>query len=79
MESIGFVFGFVMVLFVGSVEFFGGIVLIFGLFICFVVVFSVFIMVVVIFSVYGSNGLFMSNNGYEFVLVLLVVIIVLVI
>ena len=71
MESIGLAPGFVMALLAGSAEFFGGIALILGLLTRPAAALSAFTMVVAIFSVHGSNGLFMSNNGYEFALGLL--------
>lgn len=71
MESIGLAPGFVMALLAGSAEFFGGIALILGLLTRPAAALSAFTMVVAIFSVHGSNGLFMSNNGYEFALALL--------
>lgn len=72
MVLIGLEFGVVMVFLVGSGEFFGGLVILLGLLICFVVLVFFVIMLVVIFSVYFSYGLFLSNGGYEFGLVLLV-------
>ena len=71
MESIGLAPGFVMALLAGSAEFFGGIALILGLLTRPAAALSAFTMVVAIFSVHGSNGFFMSNNGYEFALALL--------
>jgi len=71
MESIGLAPGFVMALLAGSAEFFGGIALILGLLTRPAAALSAFTMVVAIFSVHGSNGLFISNNGYEFALALL--------
>ena len=71
MESIGLAPGFVMALLAGSAEFFGGIALILGLLTRPAAALSAFTMVVAIFSGHGSNGLFMSNNGYEFALALL--------
>ena len=71
MEGIGLAPGFVMALLAGSAEFFGGIALILGLLTRPAAALSAFTMVVAIFSVHGSNGLFMSNNGYEFALALL--------
>ena len=71
MESIGLAPGFVMALLAGSAEFFGGIALILGLLTRPAAALSAFTMVVAIISVHGSNGLFMSNNGYEFALALL--------
>ena len=71
MESIGLAPGFVMALLAGSAEFFGGIALILGLLTRPAAALGAFTMVVAIFSVHVGNGLFMSNNGYEFALALL--------
>lgn len=71
MESIGLVPGFLMALLAGSAEFFGGLALILGALTRPAALVSAFTMVVAIFSVHASNGLFMSNNGYEFALSLL--------
>ena len=71
MASLGLEPGYRMALLAGSAEFFGGIALILGLLTRPAAALSAFTMVVAIFSVHGSNGLFMSNNGYEFALALL--------
>lgn len=71
MENIGLAPGFLMALLAGSAEFFGGLALILGALTRPAALVSAFTMVVAIFSVHASNGLFMSNNGYEFALALL--------
>lgn len=71
MASIGLAPGFLMALSAGSAEFFGGIALILGFATRPAAALSAFTMVVAIFSVHIGNGLFMSNNGYEFALSLL--------
>ena len=71
MESIGLAPGFLMALLAGSAEFFGGIALILGLLTRPAAFVSAFTMIIAIFSVHAENGLFMSNNGYEFALTLL--------
>lgn len=70
-ESIGLGPGYVMALLAGSAEFFGGLLLIAGLLTRPAALVLAFTMVVAIFSVHIGNGLFMSNNGYEFGLALL--------
>ena len=73
MDSIGLSPGYLMALLAGSVEFFGGLLLIAGLLIrptSFVLALT---MIVAIFSVHINNGLFISNNGYEFGLALLAI------
>ncbi len=70
MESIGLAPGFLMALLAGSAEFFGGLFLIIGLLTRPAALVSAFTMVIAIFSVHIDNGLFMSNNGYEFALAL---------
>lgn len=71
MESIGLTPGYLMALGAGSAEFFGGIFLILGLFTRASSIVLAVTMIVAIFSVHYVNGLFMSNNGYEFALALL--------
>ncbi|MBD3585624.1 DoxX family protein [Salinimonas sp. HHU 13199] len=71
MESIGLAPGFLMALLAGSAEFFGGLALILGLLTRPAALVSAFTMIIAIFSVHIQNGLFMSNNGYEFALSLL--------
>ena len=73
MESIGLATGFLMALLAGSAEFFGGIALLLGFLTRPAAIVSAFTMIIAIFSVHFSNGLFMSNNGYEFALTLLAV------
>lgn len=73
MESIGLAPGFLMALLAGSAEFFGGLFILLGLLTRPAAIALSFTMVVAIFSVHFSNGLFMSNNGYEFGLALLAV------
>ncbi|MCG9729360.1 DoxX family protein [Shewanella sp. Isolate13] len=73
MESIGLTPGYLMALMAGSVEFFGGILLIAGLLTrptSFVLAIT---MIVAIVSAHIDNGLFMANNGYEFALTLLAI------
>lgn len=71
MESIGLAPGFLMALLAGSAEFFGGLFVLLGLLTRPAAVALAFTMLIAIFSVHFQNGLFMSNNGYEFGLALL--------
>ena len=71
MESIGLAPGFLMALLAGSAEFFGGLFILLGLLTRPAAISLAFTMLVAIFSVHFANGLFMSNNGYEFGLALL--------
>ena len=77
MESIGLTPGYLMALMSGSAEFFGGLMLIIGLLTRPTALILAVTMIVAIFSVHINNGLFMSNNGYEFGLVLIAVCIAL--
>jgi putative oxidoreductase len=70
MESVGFAPGFVMALLAGSAEFFGGILLMLGLLTRPAAVIAAFTMAMAM-TVHIGNGLFISNNGYEFALILL--------
>ncbi|EIK46235.1 hypothetical protein O59_000256 [Cellvibrio sp. BR] len=71
MESIGLGPGVLMAALSGSAEFFGGLALILGLLTRPAALVLAVTMLVAIFTVHFSNGLFMSNNGYEFGLALL--------
>lgn len=79
MASIGLEPGYLMALLAGSAEFFGGIALVLGLLVRPAAAALAFAMAVAIFSVHIGNGLFMSNNGYEFGLALLAASVALVI
>ncbi|MFL0797744.1 MAG: DoxX family protein [Cellvibrionaceae bacterium] len=71
MESIGLAPGVLMAALAGGAEFFGGLMLIIGLLVRPAALMLGITMVVAIVTVHLENGLFMSNNGYEFGLVLL--------
>ncbi|MET0612216.1 DoxX family protein [Pseudomonas caspiana] len=71
MASLGLTPGYLMALLSGSAEFFGGLGLVVGLLARPAALVLAATLVVAIFSVHIHNGLFMSNNGYEFALALL--------
>ena len=71
MASIGLEPGVLMAALAGSAEFFGGVFLLLGLLTRASALVLAVTMLVAIFSVHIGNGLFMSNNGYEFGLALL--------
>ncbi len=73
MASIGLEPGVLMALGAGSAEFFGGLLLLLGLLVRPTAAVLALTMIVAIATVHISNGLFMSNNGYEFALALLAV------
>jgi putative oxidoreductase len=73
MESIGLAPGYLMALLAGSAEFFGGIFLIVGFLTRPTSLVLAITMIVAIFSVHIDNGMFMSNNGYEFGLSLIAI------
>lgn len=79
MASIGLEPGLLMAALSGSAEFFGGVFLLLGLLTRPSALVVAFTMLVAIFSVHIHNGLFMSNNGYEYALALLAVAVSLVI
>ena len=70
LASIGLEPGYLMALLAGSAEFFGGIALILGVLTRPAAVVAAFTMLVAILSVHIGNGLFLTNNGYEFALTL---------
>jgi len=71
MGSIGIEPGILMAFLAGSAEFFGGLFLLLGLLTRPTAVVLAFTMMIAVVSVHLSNGLFMSNNGYEYALALL--------
>jgi putative oxidoreductase len=71
MASIGLEPGYLMALLAGSGEFFGELLILLGLLTRPAALVLAVTMVVAIFSAHFTNGLFMSNNGYEFGLALL--------
>jgi len=73
MESIGLAPGVLMAALAGGAEFFGGLLLIAGLATRPAALVLAVTMMVAIITVHLENGLFMSNNGYEFGLALLVI------
>lgn len=75
MASIGMTPGYLMALLAGSAEFFGGLALVLGVVTRPAAVVAAFTMLVAIFAVHIGNGLFMSNNGYEYALTLLVALV----
>ncbi len=73
MASIGLAPGFLMALLAGGAEFFGGLALLLGVLVRPAAAVLAFTMLVAIFSVHFANGLFLSNNGYEYGLALLAI------
>ncbi|MBD3641635.1 MAG: DoxX family protein [Marinobacter sp.] len=73
MASIGLEPGYLMALMAGSAEFFGGLALALGLLTRPAALVNAIAMLVAVFAVHIGNGLFMSNNGYEYALTLFVV------
>ncbi|TVP12693.1 DoxX family protein [Shewanella sp. KCT] len=70
MASVGFEPGYLMALLAGSAEFFGGLALALGLLTRPAAALTAFTMAVAM-TLHVGNGLFVSNNGYEFALILL--------
>lgn len=71
MASIGLEPGYLMALLAGSAEFFGGLALILGFLTRPAAIVAALTLLVAIVTVHLENGLFLSNNGYEFGLALL--------
>ena len=74
MESIGLGPGLLMSTLAGGAEFFAGLLLIIGLLVRPAALLLAVTMLVAIAKVHLANGLFLTNNGYEFGLALLVII-----
>lgn len=72
MASVGFEPGYLMALMAGSAEFFGGLALVLGLLTRPAALVLAF-MLGMAMTLHVGNGLFMSNNGYEYALTLLVI------
>jgi len=73
MASIGLEPGLPMAALAGGAEFFGGLLLIVGLLVRPAALMLAITMIVAIVTVHLQHGLFLSNNGYEFGLALLVI------
>lgn len=71
MDSIGLHPGLLLALLAGGAEFFGGLALLVGLLVRPSSAALAFTMLVAIFNVHISNGLFLSNNGFEYALAML--------
>ncbi len=71
--SVGLNPGYLLATLAGSAEFFGGLALVLGLLVRPAAAVLAFTMLVAIFGVHVGNGLFMSNNGFEYGLALLAV------
>ena len=71
MSSLGLEPGILLAALAGGAEFFGGLLLIMGLLVRPAALVLSITMVVAIVSAHLENGLFASNNGYEFALALL--------
>jgi putative oxidoreductase len=70
MASIGFEPGYVMALLAGSGEFFGGLAILLGFLTRPAALVTAFTMLVAS-TLHIGNGLFLSNNGFEFALILI--------
>ncbi|AYC32665.1 DoxX family protein [Pseudomonas cavernae] len=70
MESIGLTPGYLMALLAGSAEFFGGMALVLGLLVRPAALALIVNMVVAIFAVHWVNGFFITENGYEYAMIL---------
>lgn len=70
LASVGFEPGYLMAVLAGNAEFFGGLALILGLLTRPAAIVTAFTMLMAM-TVHIGNGLFVSNNGYEFALMLL--------
>lgn len=72
MASLGLEPAILMAFLAGAGEFFGGLFLVLGLLTRFAAVATAMVALVALLTVHINNGFFMSDNGFEFILVLLV-------
>lgn len=70
MASVGIEPGYLMAGLAGSAEFFGGLALVVGLLTRPAAIVCAFTMLVALFVVHAGNGFFLSNNGFEYALIL---------
>ncbi len=70
MESIGITPGYLMAALAGSAEFFGGLALVVGLLVRPAALSLLVSMLVAMFTVHWVNGFFITNNGYEYAMIL---------
>ena len=75
LESIGAKPGVLMAFLAGGAEILGGLLFASGVFTWAGALLIALTMLVAIFKVHGANGLWVTNNGYEYPLVLLAVVI----
>jgi len=73
LESIGIKPGVLMVILAGGAEFVGGLLFAGGIWIEIAAAMIIVTMLVAIFKVHGANGLWATDNGYEYNLVLIAV------
>ena len=71
LESLGMAPGMPFALMAASAEFFGGLMVLLGIFARWGALFIMGVMVVAIATVHGKNGFFMMNQGYEYNVALL--------
>lgn len=70
MESIGITPGYLMAALAGSAEFFGGLALVVGLLVRPAAASLLVAMLVAIASVHWANGFFITENGFEYAMIL---------
>ncbi|PTQ53472.1 MAG: Membrane protein, distant similarity to thiosulfate:quinone oxidoreductase DoxD [Hydrogenibacillus schlegelii] len=76
LESLGFRPGRLWAALAGGSEFFGGLLFALGLWTPIAAFLIAVVMIVALFTVHVKHGLFITNNGYEYVLILAVVALV---
>lgn len=72
MASLGLEPSYLMAILAGTGEFLGGLLLFLGLFARLGAILTTIVSIVALFSVHIHHGFFMSNNGYEYILVLMI-------
>lgn len=66
LEGLGIPFPSIMALIAGSAEFFGGLMVLLGLYARWGALFIISVMAVAVYAIHWKNGLFLQNHGYEY-------------
>lgn len=71
LQSMGLPYANILALLAASAEFFGGIMVLFGIYARWGALFILSVMAVAVYSVHWKNGFFLQNSGFEYNLALI--------